>query len=396
MPLGNSSRTNLRLAKEVTFGVVAGATGRRKIRNTGSSFSLATAFEMSKEIRSDRQTPDHILLGYNAAGSMNFELSNREYEEFMIAALQGSLVEFGSGGSATIASPTFTTSTLTQTGGSTFVNLRPGQWVRIAGITGGLVANNGVWQVSLSVAPTATVLTFEGTPFSAGSATGTVTLSAGRIENGTTQPSYLIEPEYNDVTQFQTFLGMTVNKMTLNLASRSIITGGFDFIGSSAMALTGTSNLPGTDSGSFPTAFDVLNASNNVASIYEGGAALSGTFVKSLSLEIDNGLQMQDAVGQLGLAGIRANRLSVKGKMSVYFSSSTLYNKFINNNNSSVAFRMQDSSTNGYVVSMPAVEYTAADLKVGSLDQDVMVDLDFAAKIDTVTGKMIAIDHFGT
>ena len=54
-----------------------------------------------------------------------------------------------------------------------------------------------------------------------------------------------------------------------------------------------------------------------------------------------------------------------------------------------------DAALNGYVLTIPAVEYTDAVLDVGTLDQDVMVDLTFMAKIDPVTSKMVALDRFG-
>lgn len=398
MPLANSSRTNLRYAKEVTFGSVTSGTGRRKIRNTGSSFKYGLSFDRSKEIRSDRQVADHILLGATANGGMNFELVYKEYEEFLAATLQSNFTYIGTNGvTATLTSPTFTANTLTQTGGDTFANLRPGQWIQISGCTGATIGNNRVIQVSLTVAPTATVITFEGSPaLTTGAATGTVVVRAGRVENGIIQPSFSIEPEYNDVTQFQTFRGMTLSKASLNFASRAIATGSFDFLGVDAMPLSGTSNLNGTDSVSYPTTYDVLNCTSNVTAILEANAALAaGTYVKSLTLDIDNSLQGQDAIANLGVVGIRANQLKVSGKMMVYFADGTLYSKFVNNTASSVSVQVRDASLNGMVFTLPAIEYTDASLQVGSLDQDVMVEMSFDAKIDTVTGKMIAIDRFG-
>lgn len=398
MALANSSRTNLRYAKEVTFGSVTAGTGRRKIRNTGSSFKYGLSFDKSKEIRSDRQVADHILLGATANGGMNFEFVHKEYEEFLAATLQSNYTYIGTGGvTATLTSPTFTANTLTQTGGDTFINLRPGQWVQIAGCTTTHTANNRVLQVSLTVPATATVITFEGSPaLTTGAAPGTVTVRSGRVENGVIQPSFSVEPEYNDVTQFQTFRGMTLSKASFNFASRSIATGSFDFLGTDALPLSGSSNLAGTDSVTYPTTYDVLNCTSNVAAILEANAALAaGTYVKSLSLDIDNGLQGQDAIGNLAVVGIRANQLKVSGKMMVYFADGTLYSKYVNNTQSSVSIQIKDASLNGMVISLPAIEYTDATLQVGSLDQDVMVEMSFDAKIDTVTGKMIAIDRFG-
>lgn len=398
MPLASSSRTNLRSAQEVTFGAVTAATGRRRIRNTGSSFKYALAFDKSKEIRADRQTSDHILLGASAAGGMNIEMIYKEYDAYLAAALQNTYVAFNTTGtSPTLTSPTFTANTLTQTGGTSFATLAKGQWISIVGNTGATIANNRVLQVSLSVPATATVITFEGSPaLVAGAATGVITLSGSRLVNGITQPSFAMEVEYADVTQFQTLLGMTVNKFSVALASKAIATGSFDFIGVGGLPLATTSNLPGTDDVLFPSGYDVLNCSSNVTQILEANAALTaGTFVKALSFDIDNALAVQDAIQNLNGVGIRANRLNVTGKMSVYFANATIYNKFFQNNTSSLSVQIKDAAGNGYVFGLPAIEYTDGGLSVGSLDQDIMIDISFAAKIDPISGSMVTVDRFG-
>lgn len=396
--LASSSRTNLRSAVEATFGSITAATGRRKVRNTGSSFKYGKAFDMSKEIRSDRQVSDHIYLGDSASGGFNFELGYREYDAYMIAALQGTKVAYGTDGvGPTITSPTFTANTLTQTGGTTFATLAKGQWIKISGCTGATLTNNRVIQVSLTVAASATVITFEGSPaLVTGVATGTVIISAARWTNGTVQPSFNFEVEYNDVTQFQTLLGMTANKMSLSFASKAIVTGTFDFLGAGGLALSGASNLVGTDDVLFPTAYDVMNSSSNVASILEANAALTaGTFVKSLSLDVDNALAVQEAIMNASAVGIRSGSVKISGKMGIYFANSTVYNKFFNNTTSSISVQASDAAGNGYVVSLPAIEYTDSGLTVGSKDTDIILDVSFGAKIDAVSGAMILIDRFG-
>lgn len=401
MPNSSSSRAQLRSAIEATYGATAAATGRRKVRMTGESLTPGFQFDKSKEIRSDRQTSDVILLGTSATGGFNFEAIYREYDEFFETALQNSFVAFGTGGvSPTLTTPTFAANTLTQTAGTSFDTIGLGQWVQIRGCTGAHVVNNGWWQTSLTVPATAAVITFEGTPFAqTGAAAGTVTISTSRLTNGTTLRSHNLEVEFADVAQFLTFLGMGLNKMTLSLTSGAIATGAFDFTGKGALAMTGSSNLAGADSGTYPTTYDVMNATSNVAKLLEAGAALSGVFVKSLSLDLDNALRAQMAIGNLGAVGLGNGSLTLTGKLSAYFANSTLFNKCMNSTGSSLAFGLADSSdlgaANGYMFTLPAIEYTNAQVVAGSLDQDVMVDMDFTAKLDTVSGKTILIDRMG-
>lgn len=396
--LASTSRVQLRSAIEATFGSESGATGRRKVRMTGESFNYALSFDSSKEIRSDRMTSDHILLGAQAAGGMNFELSYREYDEFFEDVFQSTWTALNTTGvSAALTSPTFTGNTLTKTGGGSLATLGLGAWVLIAGATGSHAANNGVHQLSLTVAATADVLTFEGTPFGVtGAATGTVTVSNSRLSNGVTQRSRLMEVEFADVAKFLTFRGMTASKLSLAFNQQAVVTGSFDFMGSTAMALANTSNIPGSDSVTFPTAYAVLNTSSNVAKLYEAGAALAGgTFARSVSIDMDNALRQQLAIGSIGPVGVGSGTIAITGKLSAYFASADLYDKFVNNTNSSLAIVVKDASNNGYALTLPSIEYTGGSLTAGQKDSDAMVDLDFSAKLDTVSGKMILLDRFG-
>lgn len=397
MPLSSTSRVQLRSALEATFGSVVSGTARRKVRMTGESFNYALQFDASKEIRSDRQTSDQILLGASAAGGFNFELGYKDYDAFMEDALQSAYVAFGTAGvSPTLTTPTFAASTLTQSAGTSFATIAKGQWFSISGCTGVYTANNGPWQASLTVATSATVITIEGSTFpQTGAATGTVVISTSRLVNGTTQRSRNFEVEFADITKFLTFRGMTCSKMSMQANQQAILTGSFDFLGTDAMALSATSNLAGTDDVNFPTVFDVLNTSSNVAKLYDGGAVLTGTFAKSVSIDIDNGLRSQTAIGNVAPVGIGSGTLKVNGKLSAYFANNTLYDKFVNNSSSSIAIVVRDSAGNGYAITIPSIEFTGAQLVAGSMDQDIMVDLDWGGKIDVVSGRMILIDRFG-
>lgn len=400
MPNATSSRAQLRTALEAAFGDVTAATARRKVRMTGESFSHQMQFEKSKEIRPDRQVSDAILVGISGGGGFNFELSYKEYDMFLESALQSTFLLFNTSGiSPTLTTPTFAANSLTQTGGTSFATLEKGQWFQILGCTGGAAVNNGLAQASLTVAATATVITTETTFAFTGAAAGTVVIRTGRLKNGTALRTHLFELEYQDVTQFKTMRGFGINKMSLGLQSRQVVTGTFDCIGKDALPLTGTSNIPGTDDVNFSTAFNVMNASGNVAMLREGGAALpAGVFVKSLSFDFDNALRAQDAVANAACVGLGNGTISLTGKMTVYFSTAALFNKAINNTTSNVTFAVLDgpvATGNGYVVSLPQIEYTSVDLVAGSMDTDMTVDLGFMAVIDVISGKMILVDRFG-
>lgn len=398
MSLASSSRVSLRIKPEVTFGVPVTGAKCYSLRTTGESLKYALTTDVSKEIRSDRQTTDLIITGANTAGGINFELSYAEYDPLIEAALQGAWVAFGTNGvSAAIpTSATFAASTLTAgaatSGVNIFTALQLGQWVKIAGST--ISGQNIIAQVSKSVAPTSTVLTFEGTPFTGltGNGGAAVTVSASQVKNGTTQRSFTIEKNFGDISQNITNVGLTVNKMSLALASGSILTGSFDFLGKSATAQAGTLLHATVDPS---TAFSVMNGVNNVSNILEGGSALSGTYIKSLNLDLSNNLRGQEAIGNLGSVSVASGSIDLTGSLEVYFADAALYQKFINNTTSSLSFRVNDSALNGYVITLAAIEYSDATITAGSINQDVMVSMNFTAVRDAVSGNTIVVDRVG-
>lgn len=254
MTFATTNRAQLRFIKEATFGTTPGSGNPNNLRMTGESLAFAFQTDTSKEIRSDRQVTDLIQTGASANGDINFEFSYAEYDPIIEAIMQSTYTVFGVNGvgaaiptSATFAAGTLTAGAATS-GASIFTNLAMGQWVKIAGST---ISGQNIWaQVSKTVAPTTTVLTFEGTPFTGATGNGgvAVTVSASRIANGTTLNSYTIERALMDATpnQYFAYRGMCASKMSLKFASGSVVGGAFSFMGKDAKRQDNTSMMPGS------------------------------------------------------------------------------------------------------------------------------------------------------
>jgi hypothetical protein len=398
MPLSSSSRMSVKYKLETVFGVPVAATACNALRVTGENLDFNNKTETSKEIRSDRQTTDLVLTGAEASGGINFETSYAEFDPLIEASAQGTWTVFGVNGvGAVIAtSATFAANTLTAgvatAGASIWTNLVMGQWVKINGSSNPL---QNIWaQISTTVPPTTTILTFQGTPFTGATGVGgaAVTVSASRLTNGVVQRSYTVETGFTDVSQTFTFTGMTVDKMSLKLASGSILTGMFDFKGKTMTRQVG-SLLSGTVTGS--TSNTVMNGVNNVVNVLEGGAALSNTFIKNLTIELGNNLRGQDGIGFLGNVGIASGSIDLTGSIEIYFADGVIYDKFLNNTNTSLSFRVNDSAGNGYVITMPNVKYSSGKVTAGAINQDVMVSMNYTALRDPVSGFTVIIDRAG-
>lgn len=401
MALASSNRAQLRFIKEASFGVIPGSGNPNNLRMTGESLAFNISTDTSKEIRSDRAVTDLIQTGASASGDVNFELSYAEYDSFLEAIMQNSFSVFGTNGVSAVVptSATFAANTLTAgaatTGVNAFTTLAQGQWVKIGGST---ITGQNIWaQVSTTVAPTATVLTFQGTPFAGvlGNGGAAVTVSSSRLTNGTTLNSYTIERALTDATtpQFFAYRGMCASKMSLKFASGSVVGGSFSFMGKDSVRKDTTTNLPGTPVAS--KAYDVINAIAGVGNVLEGGVAPAGTFIKSVDLSIDNSLRAQTAIGSLGAVGVGTGTLQISGTIEVYLVDGTMYDKFLNNTASSLSLRASDGAGNGYVITLPKIKYSDAKVVAGSLDQDVMLSMPFTALLDPVTSKMIIVDRAG-
>lgn len=213
------------------------------------------------------------------------------------------------------------------------------------------------------------------------------TWAGDTLVNGVTQRQFTIERALNDVGQFFAYRGMTLSKMNLKWASGSITGGSFEFMGKDGVLSQAT--VMGTATPS--TTFDVMNGVSGVNGIKEGGSALTGTFIKSLDLSIDNSLRARDAIGTLGAISIGLGSLKVTGNIEVYFQDGSLYDKFLNNASTSLEFRSEDGLGNGYTITLPHVKYGDAKVAAGAKDQDVMLSLPLVALRDATSGHTIQI-----
>lgn len=393
--LADTSRVQLRYIEESEFGVIPSSGDCVELRMTGESLDFGTTSEVSKEIRPDRQKTALVIVGADAKGGVNFELSYAEYDALLEAALQGTWAVYGTDGVGTTFTADFTGTTITAavapSGANAFTTLVKGQWFKL---TAPSHANDGKYfKVSDSVSPSSTVVTVSAlTPLATGTSVTSCKLATSRLTNGVTERSFSFEKEFNDVGQFFAYRGMSVGKLSLSLQSGSLVTGSFDFMGKDCVRDDAT-QLPGTPVES--QAYNVTNAVSGVGMLLEGGAALASTYIKALTLDLDNKPRGQTAIGTLGNVGVGFGDCEVTGRLEVYLADGTLYDKFIDNVATSLSFRVLDGEGNGYVVTIPNMKYGDAKVNAGSANADAMLSLPFTGLMDSVTGKTILVDRVG-
>lgn len=395
----SANRVQLRYIPETDWGVTPLVGNAVNLRMTGESLDFNLTKASDKEIRDDRQMSSTTTVGASASGDVKIHMQYSEYDPFFAGLLQNTWAAHGTGGVGTTFTADFAANTITAqaapTGANAFTTLKKGQWflLRTPGVN-----NKKLLRVSSVTAPTATLITLDAaTPLTVGAGIANCTISASRLTNGVQMPSFTLEKGMADIGQFLSYRGMCVSKFSTSFASGSLTEGTFSFMGKDSERFNATS-LPGSPVASKP--FDITNGVTGVGKLWENGAPLTSTSIKSMSIEIDNALRGQEAIGTLGYAGIGVGTFSVKGSIEIYFADGAMYDKFIQDVYTSIVLSTQDPAGNGYVFTLPRVNLTSAKVQAGGKDTDLMMSFSYEAYADIANAdptlvKTLIIDRIG-
>jgi hypothetical protein len=401
MTFASSSVEQIGFIQEATFGVTPTSGDYKKLRMTGESLNYTISKESSEEINNSRTVSSMIPVTASADGAIEAEISYAEYDPLIEAVLQSSFAAFGTNGVGATFTADITTTTITASaatsGSSIFTNLKKGQFFRLSAPGN---ANNGkILRVSLTVAPTATVITLApSTPAVAAAGVALCTVASSRLTNGADQRSFSIERQNSDIGEYWVYKGMTASSWDLSVSSGSRSTMSFNFMGKKAERSTSTS-LPGTAIES--QAYDIHSGSTGPACyIWVDGAPLVGTFVQSVSLNYDNALRSQEAVCELGAVGIGSGTVALTGTLEVYFANGDLFDKFKANQNVSFTVSTLDDAGNGYIITIPKANLSSLSTSAGGKDQDMMLSIEITglrdlANTDPTLRQLIFIDRVG-
>jgi hypothetical protein len=406
MPFSSGSFGQLRYIVESTIGTTPGTGNGVNLRQTSPSMKAAVVTAASNEIRSDRLATGLTRTDLNIDGGFNFELSAKEYDPFLEGLLGSAMTHYGTTGFGTSFSLTTAAGTITAavapTTTSAFTTLAQGSWIKLVPPVGATAAQKqyfaDAWfKVSGVTAPTSTVITLDAATQIAAAGLG-ITAQAGWsvsqsvVANGASlSRGFTLEYALTDISQFLPFQGMRANTFDLNVQVGSIITGSFGFVGQGHSGMVAATTLPGSPVAS--QAFDVMNAVADVGLLMENGTSLltSGSFIKSVKLNISNNMRAQKAVATYGNAGVGLGELAITGTLEMYVADSTFYNRWFNGTNTSLAFGFADAAGNGYLIDMDKVSFKDGGLNPGDRSSDVMLTLPFQAFYHAGTGRGIRI-----
>ncbi len=377
MPKADSNQAQVAYARETTWGETPAGIAATLLRITSEGILHEKQTVTSQEVRADRQTVAIVEVGQSAAGDINFELHHSDLELWFENALRSTAIA-----SAVVAqsSTTFAASSITGADGTDYTTFNPGQFVRVDAT--GNANDNAIVQIT---AVTSTVLTTTGSTLTVGVASANV---HGRtITEGTTKTSFVVETDFTDITGVKYFNGVRVDSTEINVTAQQIVTGVFRCMGKQGFAASTTITSTITSaSNSLPMA-----GSNNSVQIFENDQKLAAA-AQSISFTMGNNIRTRPEVGSLYSSEHGDGSWLAEGNMNVYLEDINLLNRFIDHTTSAVAITLYDENNNALVISFPSVKFTTGSPPVAGLNQDVFLDMNFAAFRDATYNYTTRMD----
>lgn len=371
-----------------------------------NSESLKPSVEKKRSARvgSGGQARGLVVMGRSAAGSIMNELSYKAFDLLIAALMRSQWEVYGHRGVGSAFTGTFSggnvlTAGAAPTGASAFINLKRGDWVQVR--SSSIAANNKWAQLSKTVAPTSTVLTFEGSPFTNGAGGAACAISSSRIKNGDLKRSLSVEKYFSDTGWYHLLTGLQVDSGKVDTKVGDFVMLDVTLNGKKGAPMQNTASaLPAFTAQ--PTAYDSFSSTDGISDVQEGGAVLTDTTFTALSLTVNNNGAPRRGLGVDSATGMRVGQFMYSVGGETYFVNATLYNKYDTNAKSSMSFAISDAAGNGYVILMPCLRYSGDAPSASGINTDVMMPLNAESETDSANfygaepwGKTLLIYRLG-
>jgi hypothetical protein len=386
MPISKGTAKVVAYKKETSWGTLAGNTGAKQLRRVTADFNLTKETYESNELRTDRQVADFRHGVRSAEGSLNGELSNKTYSDFMQSLLAR---DFTTAPTASSLSITIAASgslwTVTRAAGSWLTDgFRVGMVIRLSGGTFNALNSGKNLLIASMTSTVLTVAVMNGSNLQAEGPIASATATAvGKVTyvpaTGHTDDSYTIEEWYSDIAQSEVYTGMKVGSMAVQLPATGLTTVDFSFMGKD-LTQKGTSQYyttPATQGSD-----GIFAAVNGVVLVNGAPVAL----ITSADFTVERGMENATAVGSNSVAEIFSGRIRVSGNMSVYFQDATFRGYFDSETPVSIVLALTEDNTAGadfLTFVLPKVKinsFTKADAELG-----IVAQASFQALLNDVT-----------
>jgi hypothetical protein len=382
--MSNASRTQLRMYKETAWGETpSNANKMTNVNMVSESFSQQTNTERSKNIRSDGNTPSVNRVGISASGDLNVEMN---WGNGLDMLFEGTLRSTFATGVTLSAVTTIAFSSVGNTitdSANGFANVLVGQWIKVSGAGAGV--NAGYYRVLTK--PNNGTITVEGKILTTATAGPGITIKGSLLKNGTTDQSFLVEIEHNDISTFKYFTGMRIGQNQFTFTPNALVNGSFSLRGKQ-----GFSAITTRGDGS-PNAANVtrsMNSVDNVTGIFQDSVT-SPLKLTNFTFNMSPQLRDQPVIGSLAMGGIGSGTQQAQISLEAYFDDRIELDKYLNFTQQKMAIVVEDSLGNAYVFDFPSVVPATGEATTGGLDQDVLQKISYEAFLNTTLGATIGI-----
>lgn len=209
--------------------------------------------------------------------------------------------------------------------------------------------------------------------------------SAATVYNGATKQYFALERffEAGDGGYYQWFKDVQFNSMTFQFDSNTFVGAsvnvlGVEVEGPAAAPITGSTYVD-------PNMTDQFDTNSVDIVIKDHAGTLIQTECESASLELNNNLRKQSAVGRFYGAGNASGRFSCMFNATLYFANRKVYEGFKANTAFQVEITMTSPDGAVYLAVMKNCKATTYDDQIGGVDSDIMIEASFRANADTST-----------
>ena len=277
-----------------------------------------------------------------------------------------------------------------------------GQWFKFADFA---TAGNNIWVRAREIDLTLDTMTTEAQTGMVTDAAGTEQVQAfygSRVENGAEaigSHQIALERRFEDHSPItrELFLGMALNNFNLTLAPQAIAVGQVTFFGFNSAVSDNSPSYPELYA-ALPVdvaaeQFDVYNTSNDIGRLGRGVDPIDAAgvnFVLEATIEINNNLRRQPAVGVFGASGIGVGELSVTGTLSTYFDNDEILQIILTNAETSLDLITQGGDGRSLVFDLPRIKFSGGAPDVPGKNADVTIPGTYQAILDSTFGYTIS------
>lgn len=388
MTIATGIAKQLRVAPEVTLGVLPNVMAASLIRRVTSDLNLTKQTYQSQEIRSDYQVADFRHGARSVQGSINGELSCSTFQMFLAAALRKTWVSGASFTGTNITATTMAPHFVRATGSWINDGFKVGDVIRCSGWTTTGAANNARnYRITALTATNMTVADMTDTTGTvAAKASGdsvTIAVAGKKLwvpTSGHTNPSFSIEHWHTDILQSERFVGCRVGQIQLSLPATGMATIATSFLG---IDMT-------TDVVAYFSAPTAETETGCLAAV-NGRLRVGGTdvlTVTGLNMTINGNMTGGQVIGSNISPDIFPGRVVINGQLQGYFETGTLRDDFLNETEISLhSYLTASNSLNSplMALTLPRIKLGSASLNDG--EQGLVRSYDFMALLNVAGGS---------